>query len=39
MYRMQDGSSVTCREGDFAIIEPGHAGEVTGTKECILIDW
>jgi hypothetical protein len=39
VYRMQDGSSVTCREGDFAIIEPGHAGEVTSTKECILIDW
>lgn len=39
VYRMQDGTSVTCRAGDFVIIEPGHAGEVTGTKDCITIDW
>ena len=38
-YRMQDGTSVHCREGDFVIIEPGHAGEVQGTKECITLDW
>jgi hypothetical protein len=39
VYRMKDGSSVECRPGDFVIIEPGHAGEVTSTEECVLIDW
>ncbi len=39
VYRMRDGSKVECNAGDFAIIEPGHAGEVTGKQECILIDW
>lgn len=39
VYHMKDGTSVACRAGDFAIIEPGHAGEVVGTQECVLIDW
>ena len=39
VYRMKDGTSVECKAGDFVIIEPGHAGEVTGKEECILIDW
>jgi hypothetical protein len=39
VYRMKDGSSVEAKAGDFVIIEPGHAGEVTGTETCVLIDW
>jgi len=39
VYRMKDGSSVECNAGDYVIIEPGHAGEVSGTQECITIDW
>lgn len=39
VYRMKDGSSVEARAGDFVIIEPGHAGEVVGKEECVLIDW
>ena len=39
VYRMRDGTSVECKQGDFVIIEPGHAGEVTGKEDCILIDW
>ena len=39
VYRMKDGSSVECNAGDYVIIEPGHAGEVIGTQECITIDW
>jgi hypothetical protein len=39
VYRMQDGSSVTCKAGDFVIIEPGHAGEVVGEEVCITLDW
>jgi hypothetical protein len=39
IYRMEDGSAVEGRAGDFLIIEPGHAGEVVGEELCVLIDW
>jgi hypothetical protein len=39
VYRLQDGSSVEGKAGDFLIIGPGHAGEVLGDEECVLIDW
>ena len=39
VYRMKDGSEVEARAGDFVIIEPGHAGEVVGDEECVLVDW
>jgi hypothetical protein len=39
LYRLTDGSSVEAKQGDFLIIEPGHAGEVQGDQDCILIDW
>jgi hypothetical protein len=36
---MTNGTSVEGRAGDFLVIEPGHAGEVVGDEECVLIDW
>jgi hypothetical protein len=39
VYRMTNGTSVEGKAGDFLIIEPGHAGEVVGDEECVLIDW
>ena len=39
VYRMQDGTTVEGKQGDFLIIEPGHQGEVVGDEECILVDW
>ena len=39
VYRMQDGSSVVAKAGDFVIIEPGHAGEVIGDEDCVTLDW
>ena len=38
-YRMEDGSSVEAKAGDHLVIEPGHAAEVLGDEECVLIDW
>jgi hypothetical protein len=39
VYRLEDGSAVEAKTGDFLIIEPGHAAEVLGNEECVLIDW
>ena len=39
VYRMQDGSSVEAKAGDFVVIEPGHAAEVLGDEVCVLVDW
>jgi len=39
VYRLEDGSSVEGKAGDHLVIEPGHAAEVLGDEECILIDW
>ena len=39
LYRLKDGSSVEARQGDFLIIEPGHAGEVQGDEACVIVDW
>jgi len=38
-YRMEDGSSVDAGPGDYLVIEPGHAAEVLGDEECVLLDW
>ena len=39
MYRMEDGSAVEAKAGDYLVIEPGHAAEVIGDEECVLLDW
>jgi hypothetical protein len=39
LYRMHDGSSVEAKAGDYLVIEPGHAAEVIGDEECVLLDW
>ena len=38
-YRLQDGSVVDAGPGDHLVIEPGHAAEVLGDEECVLLDW
>ncbi|MGI8929223.1 MAG: cupin [Candidatus Limnocylindrales bacterium] len=39
VYHLVDGSQVEGRAGDFLVIEPGHAGEVVGDEDCVMIDW
>lgn len=39
LYRLEDGSAVEGKPGDYLVIEPGHAAEVLGDEECVLIDW
>jgi hypothetical protein len=39
VYRLRDGSAVEGKAGDFLVIEPGHAAEVLGDGECVLVDW
>jgi len=39
IYHLRDGSQVEAQAGDFLIIEPGHAAEVVGNEECVLVDW
>ncbi|HWH37707.1 MAG TPA: hypothetical protein VNT28_08025 [Candidatus Limnocylindrales bacterium] len=39
LYRLEDGSSVEGKAGDYLVIEPGHAAEVLGDEECVLLDW
>ena len=39
IYRMEDGSAVEAKAGDYLVIEPGHAAEVIGDEECVLLDW
>lgn len=39
LYRLEDGSAVAARAGDHVVIEPGHAAEVLGDEDCVLIDW
>ncbi len=39
VYHLSDGSQVEASAGDFLIIEPGHAAEVIGDEECVLVDW
>ena len=39
LYRLADGTEVEGKPGDHLIIEPGHAAEVVGDEECVLIDW
>jgi quercetin dioxygenase-like cupin family protein len=38
-YRLQDGTSIEAGPGDHLVIEPGHAAEVLGDEECVLLDW
>ena len=39
LYRLEDGSSVEGKAGDYLVIEPGHAAEVLGDEECVTLDW
>ena len=39
VYHLSDGTSVEGRAGDHLIIEPGHAAEVVGNQECVLLDF
>jgi hypothetical protein len=39
LYRLHDGTSVEGKAGDYLVIEPGHAAEVVGDEECVLLDW
>lgn len=39
LYRLEDGSAVEAKAGDYLVIEPGHAAEVLGDEECVLLDW
>jgi hypothetical protein len=39
VYRLEDGSAVEAKAGDYLVIEPGHAAEVLGDEECVLLDW
>ena len=38
-YHLSDGTTVEAKAGDYLVIEPGHAAEVLGDEECVLIDW
>ena len=39
LYHLDDGTTVEGKAGDHLVIEPGHAAEVIGDEDCILIDW
>lgn len=39
LYRLHDGTVVEAKAGDYLVIEPGHAAEVLGDEECVLLDW
>jgi hypothetical protein len=38
-YTMPDGTMVEAGPGEHLMIDPGHLAEVTGSEDCVLLDW